>query len=169
MRERAQLVVLAAALVAVAFVPAVVAYHQMSYRGDVRAGAADNPLEETTGTLARGFHAAAADAAGEYGWDERREAVTAVRGDVARTLDALRGVREHRVYRLAYNETAARRRAERACPGGEGRAFGPCRAVDGVVVQERTNETRVLGAAIDVRIDSPDGSVRATVWVDGRR
>jgi phosphopantetheine adenylyltransferase len=47
---------------------------------------------------------------------------------------------------------------------GDGRWFGPCQSIDGVVVQERVGETTVLAVAYDVRITTPRGE-RALTFV----
>ena len=58
---------------------------------------------------------------------------------------------------------AAARWARERWPGGPGRAFGPCRAVGGGVVQERAGGTAVVAAAFRIRIVSPAESTTAVV------
>jgi hypothetical protein len=67
-------------------------------------------------------------------------------------------------YAVRYNRSAASAWVDEQCPRGDGRWFGHCRSVDGVVVQERAGETTVLAVAYDVRITTPRGE-RALTFV----
>jgi hypothetical protein len=70
------------------------------------------------------------------------------------TLNASR-VEEGVAYAVRYNRSAGSTWADEHCPRGDGRWFGPCRAIDGVVVQERAGETTVPAVAYDVRVTTP--------------
>lgn len=166
-RERAQLVLAAAAVVAVALAPAVVAYLQLGYHADVRAsGEYDAPLGNAERVLERAVHAAATNATGAP-WDERAGAVERTRSELAAPVERLEASRVEAgtAYAVAYNATAAGRWAGANCPRGPGRQFGDCRAVDGVVVQERAGETTVLAVAFDVRATTERGRRGATLVV----
>ncbi|WP_134669415.1 DUF7261 family protein [Halorussus marinus] len=157
--ERAQLVLVSAAVVAVALAPVVMAYVQLGYHADVTASEGyDAPAENADRLLTRAVHDAAAGTTGAA-WDERDDAVATMRSSVAPRLDALRSsrVESGTVYQVAYNESAADAWRRANCPGGPDRQFGDCEAIDGVVVQERAGETHVLAAAFDVRITT-DGA-----------
>lgn len=166
-RERGQLVLVAAAVVAVALAPVVVAYLQLGYHADVRAGGEfDDPAGDATRVLERAVHGAADGTRGEP-WTRRGDVVASVRSALAprlRTLEASR-VDDGVAYRVSYAEGAARDRAER-CPVGPGRSFGPCEARDGVVVQERAGETTVVAVAFDLRVARDRGSSSLTVVVE---
>nr|WP_284007491.1 hypothetical protein [Halomicroarcula sp. YJ-61-S] len=119
MRQRGQLVLVAAILVAVAVAPLVLAALQLGYHEDVRATADhDEPTAATLRVLDRAVPVASANVPGEYGWARRRGAVSAVRGDLAPTLDRLRTgrVRDGTVRNVSYNTTAAAA-WQRALPG----------------------------------------------------
>ncbi len=145
----------AAAVVAVALVPMVVAYVQLGYHADVEAGAERRtPEANAERALSRAVHNASAAVVGEYDWDERNRAVYALN----RTLDAsvreIEGARVERnvIYEIERNATAADRWAAADCPRGPNRQFGQCRSSGGVVVQERAGETHVLAVGFDVRV-----------------
>lgn len=167
-RERAQLVLAAAAVVAIALAPVVVAYLQLGYHDDVRAsGDYTAPAENAQRVLDRAVHESASGIPGEYGWDEREEAVVEVRDRLKPRLGELEAARveEGTAYQVAYNESAAEEWASANCPGGPNRQFGDCVAVDGVVVQDRVGETHVLAVAFDLRVTTERGWIRETVIV----
>lgn len=171
MTRRGQLVLVAAVVAAMALVPALAAYLQLGYDGDVRAGGEyTHPVAGAERVLQRGVHAGAVDVAGEYSWGDRHDAVDEVRAGLDGRLDALRSSRVERgtAYRVAYNQSAASAWADRNCPGGRGRQFGPCRANRGVVVQQRAGETVVLAAAFDVTVVTERGTTAVTVVVTVR-
>lgn len=158
----------AAAVAAMALVPALAAYLQLGYHGDVRAGGEFTaPVENAERVLGRGVHAAAADIAGDYDWSDREAAVDAVRADLADRVETLRSSRVERgtAYRVSYNQSAAAAWADANCPDGRGRQFGPCEARQGVVVQERAGETVVVAAAFDVTAVSERGETEVTLVV----
>jgi len=164
--RRAQLVLAAAAVVALALAPVVFAYLQLGYAADVRAAAADNdPLADAERTLGRAVHEAGA-AATRTGddWANRSRSVAATRRGLAPRLRSLERSRvaEGVVYEVRYDPAAAATAARTACPGGPDRQFGPCRARDGVVVQSRHNTTHVLAVALEVSVVTPHRRARAT-------
>ncbi|WP_254537000.1 DUF7261 family protein [Halomarina litorea] len=167
-RDRAQLVLAAAAVVAVALVPAVLAYQQLGYHPDVTASAEyDAPLANAERVLERAVHEAGANVTGEYDWEHRERAVEATADRLGPPTDALEAssVAAGTAYEVGTNDSAARAWASEHCLAGPGRQFGTCRAVDGVVVQERAGETTVLAVAFDVRATTDRGSYEATLVV----
>lgn len=168
-RDRAQLVVLAAAAIALAIFPLALAYLQLGYAGDVAAEPTeDAPSAELERALDRAAHAATDDVAGEYAWEDREEAVAAYRGDLENDLTDLETARLSGgvAAEIEYRQAVARTVAENSCPSGPDREFGSCEAIDGVVVQERAGETVVLAVAFDVRLTRPDGVTELTLLVD---
>ncbi|MWG36915.1 DUF7261 family protein [Halomarina oriensis] len=166
-RDRAQFVLAAAAVVAVALAPAVLASLQLGYHPDVAANDDyDDPLADAERLLSRSVHEAGTNATGAN-WSDRAVVVERVRADLApriRTLEASRTA-EGVAYRVGYDESAASAWAREHCPGGSGRAFGPCEATDGVVLQERAGETTVVAVAFDVRVTTGRGAYDATMVV----
>jgi hypothetical protein len=67
---------------------------------------------------------------------------------------------------VSFNDTLATQVANTSCPGGRGRAFGPCEADRGVVVQERVGRTHVVAAGFDVLVVSQDGERRLRTVVE---
>ncbi|MFD1512734.1 DUF7261 family protein [Halomarina rubra] len=164
-RDRAQFVLAAAAVVAVALAPAVLAYLQLGYHPDAAANDDyDAPLADADRVLSRSLHAAGTNATGAN-WSARERVVERVRTDLAPRIRTLEGSRvaDGVAYAVEYDEAAARAWAREHCPRGDGRAFGTCEAVDGVVVQERAGETTVVAAAFDVRVTTDRGEYAATV------
>ncbi|WP_121821969.1 DUF7261 family protein [Halostella salina] len=168
-RNRGQLVLVAAGVLALALVPIAFAYLQLGYHADVRAGVEyDDPGRNAERLLERGVHDASADVRGEYEWWQREDAVAAVRTNLEPRLETLRAARvdSGTAYEVAYNDSAAAAWAARNCPSGPDRQFGDCEAIDGVVVQERAGEAAVLAVALDVRVTTADGRWRATPVVE---
>ena len=169
--RRAQLVLAAAAVIAVGVAPIVIAYLQVGYYPDVgpSAGAADSD-GDVARALERSVHDARDGVAGNYSWSERGEAVETVEGRLEPRLETLRTARLRRgvVHGIEYNASAARAWAAEACPSGPDRQFGDCEAHGGVVVQERAGRTHVLGIVVDLTVTSERRTVESTVVVDGR-
>lgn len=159
--DRAQFVLLAGVVVALALVAMLTAYLQLGYAADVRTTDADRTLVDGQAYLDRATHDAARPLRGEYTWSERGQAVTALRSRLDARLAELERSRvsEGVVYHTGYNQTVAARWARAECPGGgtgSDRAFGPCEADRGVVVQERAGRTLVLVVAYDLSVTTED-------------
>ncbi|QZY00445.1 DUF7261 family protein [Halobaculum rubrum] len=163
--DRAQLVLLAAAVAAAALVPMALAYLTLGAHPDVAATAErDTPGEDTLRALDRAAQNASA-AVGRHPWSGRERAVATF--DAALASD-VRGIETARLSEtvavdVTRNETAARAWATGNCPDGPNRAFGACDVVDGVVVQERAGEATLLAIAFDVRVTEQAGTTRLTV------
>jgi len=152
--DRGQLVLLAAALLALALVPVAFAYLQLGYHDDIRTNSPATAMGETERTVERGVHESAVAVRGRFDWDGREAAVAAFRAELEPTKRAVEAAEldSGRAIHVEYNRTRAELVAERDCPGGTGRRFGDCNAVDGVVVQERAGTTHVLSVAIDLQL-----------------
>ncbi|MDQ2053104.1 MULTISPECIES: hypothetical protein [Halobellus] len=169
--DRAQIVLVAAAVVAVAFLSMTLAYAQLGYDADrTAAGAVDvASLAEIDRSLTASFRTAVRDAETDAGrdvsWRDRGSLVERIRTDVGTDIDRLERSHadESRAVTVTFDDAEATRWAAERCPSGRGRDFGPCRAIDGVVVQERAGETTVVAAAVSVRIVSPAESTTATL------
>lgn len=166
-RDRGQLVLAAAAVIAIALAPVVFAYLQLGYAGDVTAtrGYAD-PAGNAERVLSRAVDEASEGVPERHAWSEREDAVDEVRAALGPRIGALEAARVNRgtAVQVAYNDTAAREwlRSGR-CPGGPNRRFGGCAVDRGVVVQNRAGRTHVVAVAADVRVTTPDGRTRTTV------
>lgn len=166
-RDRGQLVLLAAAVLAVALTPVVVAVLQFGYHPDVRA---TRDYADAGRSAERVLIEAVNDVAGtatDYEWPRRRVAVTEVRRRLRPRLASLASgrVESGTAVSVAYNSSAAAAWARRHCPGGPDREFGPCAVDRGLVVQSRAGETHLLAAAFDVRVTTRRGRTRFTVTV----
>lgn len=164
--DRGQLVLLAAALVAVALVPMAFAYLQLGAHPDVAANDAGNrPADSAVRAVERAAADASADVSGAYSWTDRSTGVAAF--GRAFDADATRIERSHLRESVAVgvgtNASAASAWADAHCPGGESRRFGPCEPDGGVVVQERVGETAVVALAVDVTVTEPRGTTAVTL------
>jgi hypothetical protein len=159
--RRAQLVVTAAAVVALALLPVLATSLQLGYAADVDARAGD-PLSATERALDRAATDAAADVPGRFGWNRSDDAAALVRGRLSGTLAALNGSRVATAVELEYDDAAARRAARLRCPGGPNRSFGACEAIDGVVVQNRSGRTHVVAVAVRAVVSDPGARREAT-------
>ncbi|MDS0297899.1 hypothetical protein NDI76_04020 [Halogeometricum sp. S1BR25-6] len=165
-RDRGQVVLLAAVVVAVALVPMAFAYAQLGYApGDGTRPAAD--VDGVGRTLSTAFTGAATGVDGEHRWRNRTAAVDEVRTELVEDIARVERTATDRGQSLlvSYDAGAAEVWAAENCPGGRGRAFGPCRADDGVVVQQRGNDTVVVAAAFDLSVVSAEERTNATVIV----
>ena len=165
--RRGQLVLVAAAVVAVALAPVLLAYLQLGYHPDVDREPAIAG-EDAVAFLDRSVHAAAAATAGEHDWNDRAAMADAVRVELSEDLDSLETstLADGVAHGVAYNHTAGVDWVETGCETGAGKRFGDCEVDDGVVLQERAGEAVLLAVAFDVRIIGPDGQTELVVVVE---
>lgn len=164
--DRGQLVLVAAAVVAVALTPVLFAYLQLGYHPDVSTERQPTG-ERAVAFLDRSVHDAAAATAGDYEWDERTRMADAMRDELAGDIETLA---ESRIeagisHMVEYNRTAALAWQVENCRRGDGRRFGACETDRSIVLQERAGEAVFLAVAFDVRIVGPDGEAELTVVV----
>ena len=167
--DRGQLVLLAAAIVALALVPILMAYVQLGYHADVRAtDGYTAPVEDAERTLERAVYDASNSVDGEYHWREREYAAGVTRRVLQPQLENLEESRIERgtVYRIEYNDSAAREYAFRECPGGDGQWFGSCQSDNGIVVQQRAQEAHLVAVAFDLTVTTERGETEVTVVVE---
>lgn len=170
--DRGQIVLVAAAVVAVALLAMTVAFAQLGYDGD-RASVSDvdvASLSTIDRSLTAAVRAAAQDATAgtdTIAWRDRRAVVTRIRASLSADVERIERVHAERGRSLsvAFDGAGAIRFARADCPAGPGRTFGPCRAIDGLVVQERAGRTTPIAAVVRVRIVSPTESSTAVFVV----
>ena len=167
--DRGQVVLVAAAVVAVALLSMTLAYAQLGYDAD-RTGAGTvevMSVSEVDRSLTGSLRAAAREVrrADDHAWRDRRTVAERVAASLDADADRLERVHaeESRSLTVERDDAAATRWARDRCPDGDGREFGPCRVVDGVVVQERADETAIVAAAFRVHVVSPAESTTVTV------
>lgn len=150
-----------AVVVAVALVPVGVAYLQLGFSGAAAAPtAAVDPVDRA---VERAVASVASEVAGTYDWSDRETATAEVRdrlGSDFETIQQTPGDDTVGVW-IAFNQSDAQRFAS-ACPRGDGRQFGDCIADGGVVVQDRADETTLVGVAIDITVVGPDQTTELT-------
>jgi len=165
--KRGQLVLVAAAVIAIGLVPMLFAYLQLGYHPDT----ASDPEVSGEGAVAyldRSVHRAARETAGEYEWGQRAAMADAVRATLDDDVDALETARleEGVAYEVQYNGTAAEAWVDDNCDRGDGKRFGDCAVDDGVATQERAGEAVLLAVGFDVRAVGPDGETDLTVVIE---
>jgi hypothetical protein len=162
--DRGQLVLVAAAVIAIGLAPVLFAYLQLGYHPDT-----DRQPEisgaESVAYLDRSVHDAAATTAGEYRWPAREAKAEAVRDELGGDIDTLEtaALNEGRAREVRYNDTAASEWADANCESGPGKRFGDCVTDGGVVLQERAGEAVLVAVAFDVTLVGPDGESEMTV------
>lgn len=169
-RDRAQLVLVAAGVVAVALVPMLFAYLQLGYHADVAATAdRDRVGTDVRRALDRAVHNASRPVAGEYAWRRRTDAVDTVDARLNDTIARIERARLDRGVAVSVRRNgsaAAAAWSDEHCPGGSARAFGPCETDRAVVVQERAGETAVLAIGFDVTVTDERSTTRLTLVVE---
>jgi len=168
-RDRGQLVLVAAGVVAIALLPVILAYTQLGYAGLATSEpTATTPDEDALRALERAAYAASTGEQGAAPWTQRSGVAETVAGQFdARAASVETGrVERGQVHEVERNESAAAAWAAAACPGGPNRQFGPCDTVGGVVVQDRLGETHVVAIALDLRTVTEGGEYRGTYVLD---
>lgn len=171
MRARGQLVLLAAATIAVALVPMITATMQLGYHPDGTARAVEpHPVTASESVLDRAVARVAPSIPTRYAWTEREGAVAAVTAAIRPTIESINRSRtaDGMVLAVARNRTRASQWARTHCPRGAGREFGPCTAAEGVVLQDRRGRAHLLAVAVDVRVTGQRERWRATLVVRAR-
>ena len=166
--ERGQLVLVAAAEIALALVPMAFAYLQLGYHGDVGADVEpETELGDAERSLERAVEHASAEIDGEYDWDRREAAVIAFRDALEDDIDTIErlGHAEGVVIEIVGAAEPAATWQEGACPSDPMRSFGACDRIGNVVVQERADETAVLAAGFELRLATPDDEAAVEVVV----
>jgi len=166
--DRGQIVLVAAAVVAVALLSMTLAYAQLGYDADRRgADVGVAPVSEIDRSLTGSLRAAAREVRrrpDHRSWADNRSVANRVRESIRADVDRVERTHaaESRSISVELRDTAATRWARTRCPDGRGRDFGPCRAIGGTVVQERAGETAVVAAVFRIRIVSPAESTTVT-------
>lgn len=164
--RRGQLVLVAAAVVALALVPMAFAYLQMGYHGDVDASVgSESALADAERSLELAVENASAGVDGKYAWSNRTDAVSAFRSSVADDVETIERLRHADGVVVEIDRAEGPAESWGECPSGPMREFGPCEIAGNVVVQERAGETAILAAGYRVRVATPDGraSIRVAV------
>lgn len=162
MTRRGQLVLLTGAIVAIAFLPVLVAV--------LHTGA--SPTPQPTGTPFLDTETAldsriaqVPTLATDYDWDRRRAASRIVRDHLAPTLEGLRSPTADGIRTTEFAAALAKTFAARSCPTGPNQRFGDCQAFDGVVLQERAGATHLVAVAVRVSITGSHGRRGVTLVI----
>jgi len=163
MRARAQFVLLAAAVFAVALVPVVTAYYTLGYHGDVHES---GPTVEdaTVGTLETALGRATRNAS-DTGWADRNRTAEDVRRAATTALPAIRNATLAGNLSVGFDAPAARNATENHCPNGAAKRFGDCAAHRGIILQNRSGRTHVVGATVHLEWTGVERSGDVTLFV----
>jgi hypothetical protein len=165
--DRGQLVLVAAAVLALAIIPLGFAYLQLGSHADVRAQTAEPATgEETVRLLERAVHDAAGDAAGQP-WAGRAGAAARANESLDGHVDDIAAAQVDRgvAAEITQNGSVAAAWVAENCPGGRGREFGPCESRGGLVLQERAGEAQLVAVAFDVTVVSERGQTELAVVI----
>lgn len=162
MSSRGQFVLAAAVVVALALASMAVAYVQLGYPADAAAERADEPdVADARRTLDVAVYRAAESVVDADDPSAAAERVDRGLGSAAAELNAS-GAAADRAYRVRQNASTADAVARTDCPRGERRRFGPCRTVNGVVLQNRLGTPVVVAVAVDLSVAGPGVDTRIT-------
>lgn len=165
--DRGQLVLVAAAVIAIGLAPVLFAYLQLGYHPDTERQP-EVTGEKAIAYLDRSVHDAAAATAGEYRWPAREAKAEAVRNEIGGDIDTLEtaALDEGVAREVRYNDSAAREWAATNCESGPGKRFGACESNEGVVMQERADEAVLVAVGFDIEAVGPDGNAEMTVVIE---
>ncbi len=186
-RDRGQLVLVAAAALAIALFPLVLAYLQLGYAGDVAAEpTGSDPAAELDRALDRAIHDAAADvetrtnggrtedtmASTNDPIEESDVAAAAFKRVLASDVERIETARieDGTAARIEYApETADEWVTDGRWRQGVAANFPEPTTHDGVVVQQRAGEPTIVAIAVDVHLRTPNAIVdrRVVVRVPG--
>lgn len=166
LRNRGQLVLVAAAVIAIGIAPVLFAYLQLGYHPDTERQP-EMAGGESVAYLDRSVHDAAAATAGQHPWPARKAKTEAVRNELGGDIDSLEtaGIEEGLAREVRYNDTAASEWAAANCESGPGKRFGACETDEGIVVQERAGEAVLVAVGFDIEAVGPDGETEMTVVI----
>lgn len=166
--ERGQLVLVAAAVIAIGLAPILFAYLQLGYHPDVDDREPEITGEKALTFLDRSVHEATTETAGDYEWRDRSERARTVRERIGEDIETLRRTRidEGVAYDVSFNQTVAGAWADENCLRNSGKQFGECEADGGVVMQERAGEAALLAVGFDIEAVGQNGESRSTVVIE---
>lgn len=162
---RGQLVVVTGAIVAIAFVPILVATVQVSEPPPPQS--TDTPFREAEHLLETAV-AHLPVVATRFSWTDRWNATDHIRDRLAPTLERLRTSDSTGLQSIDFASITATTVAERTCPSGPNQAFGGCHAIDGIVVQNRSGSTHLVAVAVRVTITGPAGHQAVNIVIEAK-
>lgn len=152
--RRSQLVLVAAGVIAIGLLPVVLAYTQLGYTGMAASEpTATAATDDALRAVERSAFAASEEAQAAAPWSARATVVDDVTARFDPRVRAIEtgSVRRAVAHEVERNTSVATAWASTNCSDGPNRDFGPCEAIDGVVVQERQGTTHVLAIVVDLR------------------
>jgi hypothetical protein len=158
------MVILAGVVAAVALIAILGAALQLGYHPGQQPNTDLAPPEETRRVVADVLETEEATVR-EAAWEDREGAVDALEtalDDRLRTLER-RPVGSIRLVRFAPD--AALSKLSELCPRTAGKRFGPCVAIDGIVVQNRDDTTHLVAVVLEVTVIADETETVLTLVV----
>lgn len=177
--NRAQVVLVAATVVAIALLTMVFAYAQLSsitfdIADDTASrintgGTVANPdssviaLSAVHNQLTASVQTAVFDDVKQSEWSERQHVIKHARAIITEDLHRIESyhIKQGRSLTLNFATVSADEWARMRCPSGPDRVFGRCQSTNGVIVQSRAGETTIVAVAIEVQVLSPTETTNA--------
>lgn len=160
---RAQLVIAAGAVVAVALLAVLGAVLQLGYDPAPDSQRMDPP-EETRRVVAT-LLTRVEPAVRDYAWGEHEAAIQEI-NPVLR--DGIRTLQTDRAGTIRFVDVATGAALDRLatlCPRTEHQSFGPCTVIDGIVLQERAGRTHLVAVVLEVTVVTETRRTALTVVV----
>jgi hypothetical protein len=160
---RGQLVIAAGLVIAVGLLAVLGAVLQLGYDPE-----ATSPREDGTAETRRVVESVLTNlepAVREHDWGENDRAAKLVADGLRGPLAALEEARPGVTRIVMLDTRAAAQGLLEVCPRGPNLRFGPCVAVDGVVLQEREDTTHLVGVAIRIVTVTETGRSEITLYI----
>lgn len=162
--NRGQMILAAGSLIVIALIAILLAILQLGYEPAASTADEYTPPEETRRVIEEAL-LEAEPSARAYAWTNRSVAAEEVRGIITDRLIDLERTEATSVRRVEFAPDVAAEGLADICPKGPGNRFGPCAAIDGIVLQERGEVTHLVGVVLRITIEHRDGTATMTIIV----
>lgn len=158
------MILAAGALIVIALIATLLAILQLGYQPSEPTAERYTPPGETRRVIEETL-VEAEPTARDYAWTNRSAAAEEVRGIVMDRLHALERTDATAVRHVEFAPDVAADVLSHICPRGPGKRFGPCAAIDGIVLQDRGDTTHLVGVVLRITVRHTDGSATITIVV----
>lgn len=158
------MVIVAGAVVAVALIAVLGAVLQLGYHPGHDDGDGLTPPEETRRVVTEVLDTEE-ETVRESAWEDRQEAVAALQIALEERFQVLERTPIESIRRVRFAPEMAAERLAELCPRGPGQQFGPCVAIDGVIVQDRGGSTHLVAVVLRVTVTTDESESVVTIVV----
>lgn len=162
--NRGQMILAAGALIVIALIATLLAILQLGYQPAGPSTDHSTPPDETRRVIEEAL-IEAEPVARDYAWINRSVAAGEVRVIVSERLNTLNQSDSPAVRRVEFAPEVAADDLSDTCPRGPGRHFGPCAAIDGIVLQDRGDTTHLVGVVLRITVTHETGNATMTILV----